>query len=191
MTREERFSKLKQFYLKAYPITKYFYDNFGKQNMKSSETAEPEELPLKMAKCEETEEPPKESKIDYYENVSTFEGVLDLLPMSPRAKSDAEEDMVEKVFENFLNKGTFKLENDITDSPKFKRFKSWPRKTPTQTIKNDDDDEEEEDSETVKAEESKQAFSISNTVPKENTSRNNNSTKAHYLEDSYLDSLLS
>ena len=105
MTKEERFAKMKQFYLKTYPLTKSFYEQFGKQKrcLNDEMDSDTENEKVKTEKIEDT---PKEYKLDYYENMSTFENVLDLIPMSPvstpqKSEKEKEEELVNKMFEDF------------------------------------------------------------------------------------------
>ena len=121
MSREERFSKMKQFYLKMYPQTKAFYENYGKQKRNidelSKDDAESSEI-IKQTPDEETTQ--KEAiQIDYYENMTTFENVLDLI--EPYTTSDAESTQKEKeeheVDEMFLKYMKHDSSSRLTQNP--------------------------------------------------------------------------
>ena len=125
MSKEERFSKMKQFYLKMYPQSKSFYENFGKQKRTIDELNEDEddsslngeniEKKIKSNNGIEIIKSQKEAKVDYYENMSTFENVLDLIECSSTSTlstashaSQEEQDAFNK-FQNLLkNDGSIK-----------------------------------------------------------------------------------
>jgi hypothetical protein len=129
MTKEERFRKMKQFYLKQYPQTKHFYESFGKSKRNASQMESDESLIVEAKKAKtEIVETQKEIKIDYYENLTTFENVLDLFESSPKQSNDdreekqideqQQEDWTDKVFENFKKNGSFENVLDATHSKK-------------------------------------------------------------------------
>ncbi len=51
MTKEERFRKMKQFYLKQYPQTKHFYESFGKAKRNVSQMDSDESLLVEAKKA--------------------------------------------------------------------------------------------------------------------------------------------
>ncbi len=137
MTKEERFGKLKQFYLKQYPQTQAFYESFSNKKRKVDNRLEQvEELLIEKEENEskrlkvKTEEIKEEKKSDYYEIYETFENVLDLLPDSPKPNYlDEDEARAEKILEIFKNTGNFENISLTTNSPK-KQFNSpWSQRS--------------------------------------------------------------
>ena len=144
MTKEERFRKMKQFYLKQYPQTKHFYESFGKAKRNASQMDSDESLLVEAKKAKtEIVETQKETTIDYYENLTTFENVLDLFESSPSKQSndDLEEkqeeekeqeqqgDWTDRILENFKKNGNFENVLDATHSNRKQSKVFWPRRS--------------------------------------------------------------
>jgi adenylate kinase family enzyme len=142
MTKEERFRKMKQFYLKQYPQTKHFYESFGKAKRNASQMYSDESLLVEAKKAKtEIVETQKETNIDYYENLTTFENVLDLFESSPSKQSndDLEEkqeeeqqqqgDWTDRILEIFKKNGNFENVLDATHSNRKQSKVFWPRRS--------------------------------------------------------------
>lgn len=137
MNKEERFGKLKQFYLKQYPQTQAFYESFSNQKRKvdngveqvEESLIEKEENESKRLKVR-TEEIKEEKKNDYYEIYETFENVLDLLPDSPKPNDlEEDEERAEKILEIFKNTGNFENISLTTNSPKKHCNSPWSQRS--------------------------------------------------------------
>ena len=92
MNPTERYAKMKKFYLAAYPKTKHFYAQFSGQNKTVSQQ--------------------QEHHMDYYENLNTFEDVLELIDKEEsvleenraKATNDSTErrSSIDLLFEDFI-----------------------------------------------------------------------------------------
>lgn len=132
MSKQERFAKMKQFYTIMYPESKEFYQKFSKQKRKLQ--SDSQETKPKRAKIENNldELDKAENKIDYYEDLSTFHDVLDLIEdvdtsknlnesknfdLSVEDKSGSVKSEDDDLFEKFMNKEfDHKTRDDVYDN---------------------------------------------------------------------------
>jgi hypothetical protein len=113
---------------------------FGKAKRNASQMDSDESLLVEAKKAKtEIVETQKETNIDYYENLTTFENVIDLFESSPSKQSnnDLEEkqeeeeqqqgDWTDRILENFKKNGNFENVLDATHSRKQSKV-FWPRR---------------------------------------------------------------
>lgn len=112
-TPEERFAGMKRFYLAAYPRSAEFYESFSK--LKACKTDSSSQIDRQVRKNEsksnkiEIEAEP----VDYYDQLNTFENVLDLIDdneeeiktnLNVEIESRGQHDEIDSLYEKFMNK---------------------------------------------------------------------------------------
>lgn len=156
-TPEERFTAMKKFYTMTYPKSVEFYEKFSKQKRKlatiqSKLSFNNHKSPIVAPKkIEPVQEP---FNLDYYENLSTFENVLELIednnnddksvePCQKKAKNTSPkeekrvkntEDDVDSIFQQFMNnpdkgKSSLEVEVDVEDFKNLKEILCSSRQT--------------------------------------------------------------
>ena len=121
MDKEERFARMKQFYIKFYPKTEQFFRNFKRQNNYNDAEGTSDKLcDVKASKKEDSlEDEPKQT--EYYENISTFENLLELIDFEDQLNPNVSEESkannkneLDILFEDFINyQGLFKESENL------------------------------------------------------------------------------
>ncbi len=101
MNKVERFSKMKKFYISSYPKCRHFYTEIKQQSNKLDEQGK--------------------KRVDYYENLGTFENVLNLIdPVDEKNENEIEEievefkekkESIDELFQNFINESKEKVDD--------------------------------------------------------------------------------
>lgn len=128
LSREERFARMKQFYTKVYPESIEFYQNFSKYKRRSVNSDNEDHVE------NETKKTKTNNPLDFYENLQSFESMLDLI-------HDDEQDRLKLSEKNSSNHFQSANEENINDL--YKKFmgqtstttNSSPNKVEIQEIK--------------------------------------------------------